>query len=52
VPDARKAQAVKACFEGPISNMAPASILRSHENATIYLDKASASLLSPEAVAK
>ncbi len=52
VPDARKAQAVKLCFEGPISNMAPASILRSHENATIYLDKASASLLSPEAVAK
>ncbi len=47
VPDARKAQAVKACFEGPISPMAPASILRTHTNATIYLDKASASLLSP-----
>ena len=28
VPDARKANAVKACFEGEISPMAPASILR------------------------
>jgi len=46
VPDKRKAQAVKACFEGEISPMAPASILRRHSNATIYLDRASASLLS------
>jgi len=47
VPDARKAQAVKACFEGPISPMAPASILRTHADATIYLDGQSAALLSP-----
>lgn len=47
VPDTRKAQAVKACFEGEISPMAPASILRSHPNATVYLDRDSASLLSP-----
>jgi glucosamine-6-phosphate deaminase len=47
VPDKRKAQAVKACFEGEISPMAPASILRRHPNATVYLDKDSASLLSP-----
>jgi glucosamine-6-phosphate deaminase len=47
VPDKRKAQAVKACFEGAISPMAPASILRRHPNATIYLDRNSASLLSP-----
>jgi glucosamine-6-phosphate deaminase len=46
VPDVRKAEAVKACFEGEISPMAPASILRTHPNATIYLDKNSASLLS------
>jgi glucosamine-6-phosphate deaminase len=46
VPDARKAQAVKACFEGEISPMAPASILRTHANATVYLDRNSASLLS------
>jgi glucosamine-6-phosphate deaminase len=47
VPDSRKAQAIKACFEGEISPMAPASILRTHPNAAIYLDKNSASLLSP-----
>ena len=47
VPDTRKAQAIKACFEGEISPMAPASILRRHPNATIYLDKNSAALLSP-----
>jgi glucosamine-6-phosphate deaminase len=47
VPDRRKAQAIKACFEGEISPMAPASILRTHANATIYLDQASASLLGP-----
>ncbi len=48
VPDRRKAEAVKACFEGAISPMAPASILRRHPNATVYLDKNSASLLGPE----
>lgn len=47
VPGSRKAQAVKACFEGPISPTAPASILRTHPNATIYLDRDSASLLGP-----
>ncbi len=47
VPDTRKAQAVKACFDGDISSMAPASILRTHPNATVYLDRNSASLLSP-----
>jgi len=46
VPDTRKAKAVQLCFEGEISPMAPASILRSHPDATIYLDKHSASLLS------
>ncbi len=48
VPDRRKAQAVKACFEGEISPMAPASILRRHPNATVYLDTNSASLLGPQ----
>jgi len=47
VPDARKAPAVKLCFEGEVSPMAPASILRRHSAATIYLDSESASLLSP-----
>jgi len=47
VPDQRKAKAIKACLEGEISPMAPASILRMHPNATVYLDYNSASLLSP-----
>ncbi len=46
VPDARKANAVKACLEGEISPMAPASILRTHPNTTLYLDQYSSSLLS------
>ena len=48
VPDVRKASAVKACIEGEISPMAPASILRTHANATVFLDKESAALLAPE----
>jgi glucosamine-6-phosphate deaminase len=47
VPDKRKAQAVKACFEGEISPMAPGSILRRHPGATVYLDWNSAALLGP-----
>ena len=46
VPDARKAEAVRRCFEGEISVMAPASILRKHGATTVYLDKESARLLS------
>ncbi len=47
VPDERKARAVKDAVEGEISNCAPASILQTHPDATLYLDAASASLLSP-----
>jgi len=47
-PDARKAQAVMACFEGEISPMAPASILRTHPNITVFLDRDSVGLLSRE----
>ena len=46
VPDARKAQAVKACVEGPVSPMAPASILQTHADTTLYLDRDSAALLT------
>jgi glucosamine-6-phosphate deaminase len=46
VPDARKAGAVHACVEGEVSPMAPASILRTHANTTLYLDRESASFLS------
>jgi glucosamine-6-phosphate deaminase len=45
VPDARKAEAVRATLEGPIGPMTPASILRTHPDVAIYLDEQSASLL-------
>ena len=50
VPGAKKAEAVKACFEGEIRPAAPASILRSHAGTTVYLDKESAALLREETV--
>jgi glucosamine-6-phosphate deaminase len=46
VPDERKAVAVAASVEGPLTAMVPASILRQHENVTLVLDDASASKLS------
>lgn len=52
VPDARKAEAIKACFGGKITPMAPSSILRTHPNATIYLGKDSAALLAPQTLAQ
>ena len=45
VPESRKAQAVKACLEGEITPLAPASILRTHPRTTIFLDEQSAALL-------
>lgn len=47
VPDARKAPAVQRCLEGSIEPMAPASMLRTHEDVTLHLDPASAALLPP-----
>lgn len=47
VPDGRKAKAVKACLEGEISPLVPASILRTHADTCIFLDSESASLLDP-----
>jgi glucosamine-6-phosphate deaminase len=46
VPDSRKAEAVKACFEREITPLAPASILRRHSNVIVYLDRDSSALLS------
>jgi len=51
VPDARKAKAVKACLEAEITPLAPASILRTHANTTIYLDQHSAGLLNSDTLA-
>jgi glucosamine-6-phosphate deaminase len=46
VPDQRKAEAVRAALEGPITPQVPASILQQHPDATIYLDPPAASLMT------
>ena len=43
VPTDRKANAVYGATRGPVTTACPASILRQHKNAGLYLDKASAS---------
>lgn len=50
VPDSRKAEAVRRCLEGPVDPNAPASILRTHPDVTLYLDRDSASLLQPQTI--
>jgi glucosamine-6-phosphate deaminase len=45
VPDARKAAAVHACVDGPVSPMAPASALQRHEETTLFLDRESSAQL-------
>ena len=42
VPTDRKANAVYGALEGPVTTECPASILRKHGNAALYLDKNSA----------
>ncbi len=43
VPDERKAAAVRAALEGPVTPAVPASILQEHPAATVFLDEAAAS---------
>jgi glucosamine-6-phosphate deaminase len=45
VPGKNKKEAIKNMLEGPIDTSCPASILRTHKNAILYLDKDSSSLL-------
>ena len=45
VPDRRKAQAVRECFAGEVTPAHPASILRRHERAYLFLDADASSLL-------
>jgi glucosamine-6-phosphate deaminase len=45
VPEHRKAEAVRCALEGPITEACPASLVRRHPNASVYLDTESASLL-------
>jgi glucosamine-6-phosphate deaminase len=46
VPGSEKALAVKVCVEHGVSPTAPATILRTHDNTTLYLDLDSSALLS------
>ena len=47
VPGSRKAIAVREAIEGPISEACPASSLRGHPGARMYLDLESAGMLQP-----
>jgi glucosamine-6-phosphate deaminase len=47
VPEARKADPVHDTLYGPVSTACPASVLRRHANATLFLDDASAARLAP-----
>jgi len=46
VPGASKQGAVQATLEGPVSTKCPASVLRRHPRATLFLDSESAALLA------
>jgi glucosamine-6-phosphate deaminase len=48
VPEARKADAVRACLEEPVSEDHPGSVLRRVINAQLYLDRDSAAEVWPE----
>jgi glucosamine-6-phosphate deaminase len=49
VPGPAKRAAVQAALDGPLTTACPASILRRHPNATLYLDPASAAGVQGEA---
>jgi glucosamine-6-phosphate deaminase len=51
VPDRRKAEAVQAAVEGPVTPEAPASILQRHPRCLLHLDREAASLLRPTVAA-
>jgi glucosamine-6-phosphate deaminase len=46
VPEQRKAEAVRNALEGPVSEICPASLVRTHPHAHVFLDSGSASQLS------
>jgi len=49
VPDQRKADAAAAVVNGPVTPMIPASVLQSHPDTKLFLDKESASRISQSA---
>lgn len=52
VPDQRKADAVRATIEDPVSPQIPASILREHGQTTLVIDQAAAEKLSAASLEK
>jgi glucosamine-6-phosphate deaminase len=46
VPGARKQAAAERALNGPVTTACPASILRTHPNAWLFLDAESAALLT------
>jgi glucosamine-6-phosphate deaminase len=46
VPDERKARAVQAAVEGPVTPLVPASAMQRHAKTTLFLDRASSALLA------
>ena len=50
VPHVQKANAIKNTMENDVTNMVPSTLLKTHADWSLYLDKASASMLSPEAL--
>lgn len=50
VPDARKAEAVRALVEEPISAHWPCTVLRRHSRCEVHVDRDAASLLHPAAL--
>jgi glucosamine-6-phosphate deaminase len=50
VPDERKAVAIRNSLDKEIGPMYPSTVLRAHPACYLFLDKASASLLSPELI--
>jgi glucosamine-6-phosphate deaminase len=47
-PERRKAEAVRDCFENPVSALHPASILQTHKNCICFLDQYSSLLLNKQ----
>jgi glucosamine-6-phosphate deaminase len=46
VPEGRKAEAVRKALEGPVTPECPASVVRTHPRAQVFLETSSAALLS------
>jgi glucosamine-6-phosphate deaminase len=52
VPYAVKAEAVRSLLQGEVTPQVPASILRWHPQAVLYLDRESSALVDPRVLAR